>query len=601
MGYDEESIRKAREKGIFNDSFDPLALGLSEEEKKRMTQGFKELQSDPAKQGDGADARLGGKQGSRRKQATAKLSIFERLVRFILLLFTGQSFADYEKKKRVKELKQALKRFRPQIYNFQTETITEDFAKLIHDLVKLLWPYRVVFEDVFGEDDAERHLDFQLHYIRNTIETISEEEIARFSEEGLKEFVRTDRDAVARKRIGDLIEAFLRNFDEDSRRRLNRNFADFLNVKEMIGFNFFSLLRRFNASYTIESEDQLFHDIRPDGVGETLKDLESMLLAINTKALPSVLGLAADYYRKKMLKKVDQADSEAILLHFQKMEESDYRMLIAAISRIVAGQQLCFLIRYITKNLDYESYVYPKGTNFFEEFRKGLSTAITTRLDRILAKRKQEEVNAKLKELFETFEPIPEFLYSDATNKILTRLDLPVFIYPTAFYVAIRFYDEKYYQYIKRNLNKLIVDGSFKDSLARRTLADEFYKMDDLSGRLTAFSNSINIQKEKGSVLQGMLQKFKGDLASKKALGTRIATINQELHAVLQDTRACVTSLQNVLVRIGHDIDSVKPEIVDNLHKIGSSGNTRFLGELKRSIREIVLFSDIISKVFKDA
>ena len=50
MAYDEESIRKAREKGIFNDSFDPLALGLSEEEKKRMARGFEGAQRDLLKQ-----------------------------------------------------------------------------------------------------------------------------------------------------------------------------------------------------------------------------------------------------------------------------------------------------------------------------------------------------------------------------------------------------------------------------------------------------------------------------------------------------------------------------------------------------------------------
>ena len=56
-----------------------------------------------------------------------------------------------------------------------------------------------------------------------------------------------------------------------------------------------------------------------------------------------------------------------------------------------------------------------------------------------------------------------------------------------------------------------------------------------------------------------------------------------------------------ILVRIGHDIDAEKPEIVDNLHKIGATGNARFLGELRRSIRETVIFSDVILKVFKES
>ena len=601
MAYDEESIRKAREKGIFNDSFDPLALGLSEEEKKRMARGFEGAQRDLLKQAESSGARSGSKRDAREKQSSGKVGFFERVVRFFLMLFTGLSPADYEKKKKIKELRQAIKRLKPQVYNFQTETISAEFARLIHDFVRLIWPYRVVFEEVFGEDDAEQHLDFQLYYVRMMVPTITDEEVYRFTEDGLKEFVRNDRDSMVRKRVDEMADIFLRNIDEETRRRLNRSFADFINTKEMIAYNFFSLLRRFHSGYTVEDENQVFHDIRPDGTGEMLKDLESVLLAVNTKMLPSVLGIAAGYYQERMLQKTDQEAGAATLLHFQKMAESGYRTVTSALSRIVNGQQICLLIRYVTKNLEYETHIYPRGTNFFEEFGKGLSSALEARVSRVLARRKQEEVDARLKEMFETLEPLPDFIYSDATNAILTKLDLPEFIYPTAFYVSMRFYAEKYYQYIKRVLNKLIVDGSFKDSLARRTLADEFYKMDDLSNRLTVFSNSVNMRKEKGSLFQAMLQKFKGDLASKKALGARIAAINQDLHAVLQDIRDCTINLQTVLVRIGHDIDSEKPEILDNLHKIGTSGNARFLGELRRSIRETVLFSDVILKVFKDS
>ncbi|HPH01636.1 MAG TPA: DUF5312 family protein [Spirochaetota bacterium] len=600
MSYDEESIRKAKDKGIFNDSFDPLALGLSEDEKKRMAKGFEGAQRDLMNKAEASDNKSGKKRGKQGQQDVKKAGFFERLVRFFVMLFTGLSPADYEKKKRIKELKLAIKKLKPAVYNFQTEAITAEFAGLIHDFFKLVWPYRIVFEEVFGETDPESHLDFQLFYVRTLVPTITDEEIFRFTEDGIKEYVKGDRDSMVRKRIDEMTDIFIRKIDEETRRRLNRTFADFINVKELLSYNFFSFLKRFQSGYSVDDPNPDFHDIRPDGTGEMLKDLESILLAVNTKALPSVLGLAAAYFQENGSKTADEETVAKTLVHFQKMAEGGYRMIPASLSKIVNGQQLCLLIRYITKNLEYEAHIYPRGTNFFEEFGRGLVAAMEARVSRVLARRKQEEVDAKLKELFETQEQMPDYLYSEATNGILRKLDLPDFIYPTAFYVSMRYFSEKYYQYIKRVLNKLIVDGSFKDSLARRTLADEFYKMDDLFNRLIVFSNSVNIRKEKGSLFQSMLQKFKGDLASKKALGARIATINQELHAVLQDIRDCTVNLQTVLVRIGHDIDSEKPEIVDNLHKIGAAGNVRFLGEMKRSIRESVLFSDIILKVFKD-
>ena len=81
MPYDEESIRKAKDKGIFNDSFDPLALGLSEDEKKRMARGFEGAQRDLLNKAESADPKSGRKKGKQGCK-TYRQALFERLLDF---------------------------------------------------------------------------------------------------------------------------------------------------------------------------------------------------------------------------------------------------------------------------------------------------------------------------------------------------------------------------------------------------------------------------------------------------------------------------------------------------------------------------------------
>jgi hypothetical protein len=201
-------------------------------------------------------------------------------------------------------------------------------------------------------------------------------------------------------------------------------------------------------------------------------------------------------------------------------------------------------------------------------------------------------------ELFGNFEPFADYFYTLEQNVVLEKMNISTFIYTAAFYVTMRFYSEKYSAYFKRMINKLIVDGSYKDSLARRTLSDEFYHSDEINEKLQKFSEFVHRRKEKGSLLLSSIEKFRGDFASRKALNTRIAAINEGLHAILLDVRQNVESLQSVMARVARDIDSRNPKVIDNLQKM-NVGNNRFLTELRKCAHDYAIFWEIITKVFK--
>ena len=65
-----------------------------------------------------------------------------------------------------------------------------------------------------------------------------------------------------------IADLFLRRFDDGVRRQLDRSFAEVINIKDLINYNYFGLLRKFDSSFKIENGSPDFNDIRPLGLGE---------------------------------------------------------------------------------------------------------------------------------------------------------------------------------------------------------------------------------------------------------------------------------------------------------------------------------------------
>ncbi|MDR2733966.1 MAG: DUF5312 domain-containing protein [Spirochaetota bacterium] len=591
---DDKGARQ-KNKGVFDDSFDLLALGLSKEEKERLAKKFNATPMHIA----GSDTKNEpGKEVSNFESSPKKVGFFGYIIRVIYMVFTGTSLADYEKTQKLKKIKNELKQIRPPIMNFSTGQICVAFAEQVHDLYRHVWPLRPIFDEIFDDKYEEHSFNFFVFLLVRRISSLDDSYIARFSEAGLREYVEQDSDEVARSRIEELSEAFLRAINEEARREANNFYADMVSFHEILHFNFTNFLRFFSTKYSVELKENAFHDFRPEGTINEFRVLESLILSVNMEYLHDVIALASDYFLLYLQETKDENTASQTKEYLAWVTQNNSHGLRHALAVIVANRQLTLLIRYIMHSNDYEPKIFPHTANIFDDFTKVFKPILKQRTDKVLSRRIQTELSSKITELFGNFEPLPDYFYTLEENVLLEKMNLSSFIYTAAFYVSVRFYTEKYSVYIKRLVNKLIVDGSYKDSLVRRTLSDEFYHSDEITEKLMKFTEFVHRRKEKGSLFLSSLEKFRGDFASRKALNTRIAAINEGLHTVLLDIRQSADNLQNAMGRIARDIDSRKPKVVDNLQKI-NAGNNRFLGELKKCAHDYALFWEIIAKVFK--
>jgi hypothetical protein len=252
------------------------------------------------------------------------------------------------------------------------------------------------------------------------------------------------------------------------------------------------------------------------------------------------------------------------------------------------------------RHRDYEPRVQNRTAHFFEDFSKNFRHIIDVRVGRVLEDKRQEDIGKKMKELFGAIDPLKEYFYDDATNVTLRTLELMAFAYTSVYYASMRFYGEKFPEYIKPMLYILVIEGSYKDSLIRRTVSEEFYRADELYERLQKFSDAISVFKERGKHFQEMIQNFNGNLVAKKELNTTIMETNETLRPILTDIYESANALRGALTYIVMDVGERNPRFVDNLAKIDGNNNARFIGELRRCAEDCTLFVQLFMSAFRD-
>lgn len=602
MSHDRDAIRSAHDHGLFDDSFDPMALGLSEEEKARMADELGAAGEDlSAPENTPLPSRPGN--AAKKKKKAKKLPFWQRILRFFLMLITGKRGPEYDKYLKLRENRRELKKVKPPLYNFKTNSITASLAHQTHALYEQLIAYHSIFKTIFEvQEESSMQMDFQFFFLRIAApQNPRLEMIDQFSEQAIGELVEKEKESNVKKQLDETTQKFLASFDDEEKKQIDRVFAEMINFRDLLEFDYTSFLRRFNHDYNpMQDVKPVFKDVRHEGMSRLIQDLECTLLQVNTRFLPQVLEAARHFYREDIYPGMDPEEGQRLLALLDNMAQDQYRPILSAIGRLLQEGKLTLLVRHIEKDPGYDARVFQRRTNFFSEFVRNLASTVEKRIKEQFKHKIRISIQKKIKDLFGMTEIPSRYIYSEETNRALKQFELPQFLYAQPLNFCMLFFKQKYYNYLKRVLNKLLVDGSFKNSLTRRMISDEFYRIDDIHNEFLEFIPLVSEKQEKGGMLATMIRNFNGDLPSKKALTARINTLNQQIYPTLKAVRSSIHNLRIAVDQLEKDLGSRRPETIENLHKIGGSNNIKFLKEFKRAHSDLELFTDVLSQIFTE-
>lgn len=604
MPYDKETVDKAKKLGVFERGIDAEALKADERERQKLAEKLKKFSSTttvaPEMLAQG-DVELVELPIRREENIEVELSLWDRIIMFIMSIFNIMSSSEYKKSKVLKKIEQKIKKFKPVMIDFSRGYLSGEFGRVILSLYDQAKVLRVIFDSFLNNESFWKGVGVEKSSCEYLFENITDlpNVVERYKELN-KEFVNKIVDKShsmknAIKVVEDEINDIIRSIPEDVIKRADNIFNNIIKLREFAYFDFETIVRKFTQASELRRGRVSFKSISPQGLINHIRDLESILLSLNVDDIYTV------QYLKLMVEYVEKyaGESEKVKEVRNKIESNFFQTLNDNIRKL----NIVDLVAYITKDPTHKPFIIKTNYSLFKEF----SRIILEKYKKVVIYM-MEEKNSKLMEkymnvIFGKNIEINEYgIYSSNVSALFLKYGLPTFLYSKLLPIAVSFIKGVWDVYLKDTINTLVVSGTFAEKQLQRTLSELMLKVDPVKVKMNDFVRSV----EQGGEYHVLLSRFittpslLANEGNKKIVERKIIIMNGICFEFLNAFKDIFKGMYKILSFIAEDIYAPFPKTVINIHKIGGINNKEFIENIEKSVEKLNAFSSLISMFIEE-
>ncbi|MCX8029617.1 MAG: DUF5312 domain-containing protein [Brevinematales bacterium] len=597
MPYDKEAIDRAKKLGVFERSIDAEALKTDEAERKKLAEKLKKhtstLAPEMLAQGNVELVELPVR---RDEIIEVELSIWDRIIIFLLSLLNVMSSNDYKKSKALRKIEHRLKSYKPVMIDFSKKYLSGDFGKVILSLYEQAKLIRNVFDVFLNNENLWKGVGVEKSSCEYLFENITDlaNVVEKYKDLNLdfvtKLIEKSQSVKSAIRNIEDNINDILRSIPEDLIKKADNIFNNIVKLREFAYFDFETIVRRFSQTSDIKRGRISFKSIPPQGLTKYITDLESILLSLNVDDVYTLhyVKLMIDYIEKYSgtSDRVTEAKNKFTSNFFQNLNENIRKLNISDV------------VAYITRDPNHKPFVIKTNYSLFKEFSK----IILERYKRIVIDKMEEKNNKMIDKymnvIFGKPVEIQEFgIYSTNVSILFAKSGLPPFLYTKLLGISSYFMKNIWDAFVKDRINTLIVSGVFTEKQLQRTLSELFSKVEPTRNKMNDFVKAV----EQGGEYYILLSRFitspslLANEANKKVIERKIIIMNSLCFEFLNTFKDIFKGIYKILEFISDDIYAPFPKTVTNIHRIGGPNNKDFIEGLEKSIEKLNAFSSLIN------
>jgi len=517
------------------------------------------------------------------------LSLWDRILIFIFSLLGVMSRSEYILRKRLNLIRDKLKNISPPIMNVRTNELYPQFGKYIFEIYQ---KFRRILEllnmSVFNPnlwDNTNLQYttcaEYLFEFLTNTRSLFGTLDVKSLLAKKLpvkKLFEQIDTE----------IEKVVSTLDSALVNKANKIYSKLFVIKELESVDFKRILKYF-ANERNEISKYCIPDVWFVGELEKLAsvlseiDITPMILDVLTalkKYLGEIIGKDAPEY--KSLLEIDPVISSE---SFEELRDT------------IENLHLIEVLSLLKKDPDYIPFwVVPDRSlvNVYKEVVKRKSKAYASNVVNSSVKEKQNLFYTFLPEGLESKEKFSNLtIYTEGKNEILSKYQLPQFLYVVPFEIIYVFFDALWKKGFYSSLNDLVVNGIFKDKYLKSTLSNLIVSFSELEKELLDFLKKTG----KGGEEYNILSKFFEDPTSlnsenfKRTLQQKISFVNSLAYSLVLKMNDYSGQFNKYLGYVLDDFNSLTPEYVLNIKSIKGIHNPLLKASLYRGKEA---FSNII-------
>lgn len=598
MPYDKEIVDRAKKLGVFEKSIDAEALKTDEKERQKLAEKLKKSVSStvgPQMSAQG-DMELIELPVRREETIEIELSLWDRIVMFILSLFGLMSSSDYKKGKALKKIEQKLKKIKPSMIDFSRGYLSGEFGRVILSLYDHAKALRNVFEIFLNNENFWKGIGVEKSSCEYLFEMITDlpNVVERYKEVSSDNFISRVVDKAqstksAIRVVEEEINEVLKLVPDDLIKRADNLFNNIVKLREFAYFDFETIVRKFTQVSEVKRGKMSFKSISPQGLINHIRDLESILLSLD------VDDTYTAHYVKVMVEYIEKyAPSEKVNELKSKLDQNFF----ASINENIRKLNIVDLVAYISKDPNHKPFIIKSNYSLFKEFSKIILDRYKRMVVKMMEDKNNKLIDKYMNVIFGKSVEIQEYgIYSSGVNSLFSKYGLPPFLYTKLLGIVVHFIKNVWDSYLKDVINTLVVSGSFSEKQLQRSLSELLTKVEPVKTKMYEFVRAV----EQGGEYYVLLSRFistpslLANESNKKVVERKIIIMNGVCFEFLNAFKDIFRGIYKILSFVAEDIYAPFPKTVMNIHKIGGVGNRDFLDNIEKSVEKVNAFSSLIN------
>ncbi|MGC8764665.1 MAG: DUF5312 family protein [Brevinematia bacterium] len=591
MPYDEYVVKKAKEKGLFQEKvFDPNVLKLSEEEKEKIKrEAIKTVQELEQKPEEIPQQRITPLE---ERHIEVKLGFIEKIWVFILSFFGITSLEEYKISKSIHIIEKQLAKIKPSIYNRNSKKLTSFFAYRIYNLYTQLGLIRRLIENTFNSPEWANpnqlrktgvELFFEkLSMINSSVvdEKFSVQNIQRV----LNEFGSLK---LAWEGIEEAIKKHFETFTPENIKMANTLYTNFMYIKRLAEYDFSQLLKRFDPDFSLKTTPN-FVDVTGEALVSYLMELESIFLEIDFSLNNLDLIKKLEDVEKYLLMSTTEAE-----IPDEELTDEEVINLLTNLKNVAYENSLTNLIRVLKREPAYTPVVLHTNFDLFKVYCDIFYRRMKYITEMTFKERKLKEIEGYINKVFSVIEWVG--VYNPEVSANLEERGFGSFDYVYHIGTINTFLINHFRTSIKNFLSLVLLSGFFLDKFFQKTLSELTYDLEKFEEKFNDFYMDMQKDGNSAKKVMGYLERRDITVDIKKTIERLITSINTTARELFNEFYNIFIVLEDCIEKLKKDIELHPPKYLRNIRSIGGSRNPKILSTLISDYENLHSLKEVIS------
>jgi hypothetical protein len=471
---------------------------------------------------------------------------FDRL----LALFESDD-PERQKQKQVRDIAAEIRRNRLRFYNPVKSTAEPGMARFFWEIYKTFAAAQVLVKG------AETSGAMKMTLVEISL---SEEQALlreRLSEKSIDERARKGGNPSALEaEVSRDVKTLLEGIDTNWMNDLDALFNRLLVLLDLIGFDYFFLLKRFDPGMPERdfSYTPRFEAVEAEGIIGELQDFQEILPNVDPDAdWDRMLGILKEH------RGIDVIARESL------------RKSIQLIRDVQKSGIMPLMVRHALQNPSWKPMVRTHRERIVEPYLAKIKAEAETTVAKVARSRHSEKMEELARAVFGSSAVEKLSNYSESSNPEYAQKMLGGFLYVTALACLRAFLQEFLPKSIREVVDLLIIKGKWANSQPAPQMSEAFHQLLAMSEQIARFDADLSEDGERGRRLKTIALRTERDRKAVVQLRMALQQVNDDARTMIGDSVQHFVSIARVLKLAYEDIGKASPALLVNWRELKPS------------------------------